>query len=109
MALLQTPMALIPALFYWEWPNLITWIWLFCLAGTGTAGHLMYTKAIELAEVSQLQPLDFVRLPIIAVFGYLFFSEEPTIWIWIGGAIIFLATAYVTHREAATARKLNRD
>ena len=109
MALLQTPRALIPALFYWEWPNLITWIWLFCLAGAGTAGHLMYTKAIELAEVSQLQPLDFIRLPIIAVFGYLFFSEEPTIWIWIGGAIIFLATAYVTHREAATARQLNRD
>ena len=109
MALLQTPMAFIPAVFYWEWPNLITWLWLFCLAGAGTAGHLMYTKAIELAEVSQLQPLDFIRLPIIAVFGYLFFSEEPTIWIWIGGAIIFLATAYVTHREAATARQLNRD
>jgi drug/metabolite transporter (DMT)-like permease len=69
----------------------------------------MYTKAIELAEVSQLQPLDFIRLPIIAVFGYIFFSEEPTIWIWIGGAIIFLATAYVTHREAATVRQLNND
>ena len=27
MALLQTPMALIPALFYWEWPSLITWTW----------------------------------------------------------------------------------
>ena len=100
MALLQTPMALIPALFYWEWPSLITWTWLFCLAGAGTIGHLMYTKAIQLAEVSQLQPIDFVRLPIIALFGYIVFAEKPSIWVWIGGAVIFLSTAYVTHREA---------
>ena len=104
MALLQTPMALIPASFYWEWPNLITWIWLFCLAGAGTIGHLMYTKAIQLAEVSQLQPIDFVRLPIIAVFGYIVFAEQPSIWVWIGGAVIFLSTAYVTHREATISR-----
>ena len=109
MALLQTPMAFIPAVFYWEWPNLITWLWLFCLAGAGTAGHLMYTKAIELAEVSQLQPLDFIRLPIIAFLGYVFFSEEPTIWIWIGGALIFLATAYVTHREATIAKQIHNN
>ena len=100
MALLQTPMALIPALFYWEWPSLITWTWLFCLAGAGTIGHLMYTKAIQLAEVSQLQPIDFVRLPIIALFGYIVFAEQPSIWVWTGGAVIFLSTAYVTHREA---------
>ena len=100
MALLQTPMALIPALFYWEWPSLITWTWLFCLAGAGTIGHLMYTKAIQLAEVSQLQPIDFVRLPIIALFGYIVFAEQPSIWVWIGGAVIFLSTAYATHREA---------
>ena len=104
MALLQTPLALIPALFYWEWPSLITWTWLFCLAGAGTVGHLMYTKAIQLAEVSQLQPIDFVRLPIIALFGYIVFAEQPGIWVWIGGAVIFLSTAYVTHREAAISK-----
>ena len=104
MALLQTPMALIPALFYWEWPSLITWTWLFCLAGAGTIGHLMYTKAIQLAEVSQLQPIDFVRLPIIALFGYIVFAEQPGMWVWIGGAVIFLSTAYVTHREAAISK-----
>ena len=101
MALLQTPMALIPALFYWEWPNLITWTWLFCPAGAGTIGHLMYTKAIQLTEVSHLQPIEFVRLPIIALLGYIVFAEQPNIWVWIGGAVIFLSTAYVTHREAA--------
>ena len=109
MALLQTPMALIPALWVWQWPDPLIWIWLICLAGAGTIGHLLYTGAIQLAEVSQIQPLDFVRLPVIAVMGYFLFDEIPTIWIWIGGAAIFISTAYVTHREAKLARERRRN
>ena len=104
MALLQTPMALVPALFVWEWPGLTTWVWLICLAGAGTLGHLLYTRAIHLSEVSQMQPIEFIRLPIIAVFAYLLFAEIPTLWTWIGGIVIFSATAYVTHREAQLAK-----
>ena len=36
--------------------------------------------------------------------GYFIFDELPTIWTWIGGAVIFASTAYVTHREAQLAR-----
>ncbi|MBH66825.1 MAG: hypothetical protein CMM58_00570 [Rhodospirillaceae bacterium] len=104
MALLQTPMALIPTLFVWEWPTPITWVWLIGLAGCGTLGHLLYTRAIQLSEVSQMQPIEFIRLPIIAFFAYLLFAETPTLWTWIGGTIIFSATAYVTHREAQLAK-----
>jgi drug/metabolite transporter (DMT)-like permease len=108
MVLLQTPMALIPALYYWTWPDPMTWIWLIGLAGAGTAGHLAFTKAIKMAEVTQIQPLDFVRLPIIAVLAYFVFDQVPTIWTWIGGAVIFASTAYVTHREAQLAREGRR-
>ena len=108
MVVLQTPMALIPALYYWTWPEPITWIWLIGLAGAGTAGHLAMTKAIKLAEVTQTQPLDFVRLPLIAVLAYFVFDQVPTIWTWIGGAVIFASTAYVTHREAQLAREHRR-
>jgi drug/metabolite transporter (DMT)-like permease len=108
MVVLQTPMALIPALYYWTWPEPITWIWLIGLAGAGTAGHLAFTKAIKLAEVTQIQPLDFVRLPLIAVMAYFVFDQVPTIWTWIGGAVIFASTAYVTHREAQLARERRR-
>ena len=108
MALLQTPMALVPALFFWVWPEPITWLWLIGLAGAGTAGHLMYTRAIQLAEVTQIQPLDFIRLPMIAILAFFIFDQVPTIWTWIGGAVIFASTAYVTHREAQLARERRR-
>ena len=100
MALFQTPLALIPAMFFWKWPDLMTWVWLIALATAGTLGHLFYTKAIQLAEVSQMQPIEFIRLPLVAALAFFLFGEIPTFWTWVGGAIIFSATAYVTHREA---------
>ena len=100
MALFQTPLALIPAIFFWQWPDLMTWVWLAALATAGTLGHLLYTKAIQLAEVSQMQPIEFIRLPMVAALAFFLFGEVPTYWTWLGGAIIFAATAYVTHREA---------
>ena len=69
---------------------------------------MLYPRAIQLAEVSQIQPIDFIRLPLIAVMGYFLFDEVPTLWIWIGGGVIFASTAYVTHREAQLARRRRR-
>ena len=105
MVLLQTPMALVPALFVWQWPEPLTWLWLFALAGAGTAGHILFTRAMAIAEVTQVQPFEFIRLPLIAVIAYLLFDEVPTVWTWLGGAVIFAATAYITHRETVAAQR----
>ena len=105
MVLLQTPVALVPALFVWQWPEPLTWLWLFALAGAGTVGHILFTRAMAIAEVTQVQPFEFIRLPLIAVIAYLLFDEVPTIWTWLGGAVIFAATAYITHREAIAASR----
>jgi drug/metabolite transporter (DMT)-like permease len=105
MALLMSPLSLVPALFVWQWPDALTLLWLALLAGAGTAGHLLFTRAFAIAEVSQIQPLEFVRLPLVAALAYLLFGEVPTPWTWLGGSVIFAATAYITHREAQLARR----
>ncbi|MBT5265884.1 MAG: DMT family transporter [Rhodospirillaceae bacterium] len=105
MALLQSPLALIPALFVWQWPTAETYVWLTLLAGAGTLGHICWTRACSMVELTQLQPLDFIRLPLVALAAFIMFAETPTIWTWIGGAVIFSSTAYITHREAMIARR----
>lgn len=105
MVLLSTPLALVPALLVWQWPDLLTFFYLVCLAGAGTLGHFCWTKSYSLADITQLQPLEFVRLPLTAIAGYLIFFEQPAATIWLGGAIIFLSTAYITRREAQIARQ----
>ena len=104
MVLLQAQLALIPALFVWQWPTFMGWVWLWALAGGATLGHIFWTRAVRIAEVTQLQPLEFIRLPVAGLFGFMLFSEVPTIWTWIGGAVIFIATALVTRAEVAASR-----
>ena len=106
MVLIQSPLSLVPALFVWTWPDPETLFWLFCLAGAGTLGHLCWTRACSIAEITQLQPLEFVKLPLVAAAAFVLFGEVPTLWIWLGGAVIFASTAYITHREARLGRRL---
>ncbi len=104
MVLLQAPLSLVPALFVWQWPSAMSWLWLWCLAAFGTLGHICWTQAVRIAEITQLQPLEFIRLPIAAAIAFAVFSELPTIWTWIGGVVIFVATAYVTRAEVTSRR-----
>jgi len=54
MVVLQTPVTFIAALFVWQWPTAETFGWLLCLAFAGTIGHLCWTRAMAIAEVSSL-------------------------------------------------------
>ncbi|MGF1649985.1 MAG: DMT family transporter [Hyphomicrobiaceae bacterium] len=104
MVLLSTPVSLLPALFVWTWPSLETTVYLFLLAAAGTAGHYCWTRASSLADVTQMQPLEFMKLPMMGAVGLLIFGEWPAIGVWIGGMLIFASTVYITRREAQIAR-----
>ena len=100
MVIMLVPISFIPAIFVWEWPSAITWLYLWCLAICGTIGHSFFTRAYSLAEITSLQPFQFIKLPMIAFLAWVIFSEVPAYWTWLGGAIIFSSTAYITRREA---------
>lgn len=104
MVLLLTPLSLIPALFVWQWPSLHAMFWMVVLAGLGTCGHWLMTSSYAKADVSFILPFDFLRLPWTALLAFILFAEVPSLYTWIGGAVIFGATFYITHREARIAR-----
>ena len=103
--LLWVPMSLGPALFVWEWPSGIAWLWVIASGVLGTSAHLLWTRAIKLGDVSALTPISFVQLVVVAVFGYLLFDERLDRWTVLGAAIIFIANVYIAHREAQLARR----
>ena len=107
MVMMQAPIALVPMLFVWEMPTAQTWLWLWIMALAGTAAHVLFTRACSMVEITSLQPLEFAKLPFAVILAWLVFDELPDMFIWIGGAIIFSSTAYITRREAI-ARKAER-
>lgn len=99
MVLLMTPLSLIPAVFVWEWPTWHQLIFLVMVGGFGTVGHLSMTQAIKLAPTNVVMPIDFVRLIWVAIIGYFIFGEVPDIFIWVGGAMIFVSGLWIAHGE----------
>jgi len=107
--LLWVPMSLLPALWVWENPQGITWLWIVLAGFFGTAGHMCWARALKLGEASMLTPISFLQVPIVAAAGYLLFEEYLDAWIVAGAAIIFFANAYIAHREAQLARRAVTD
>ena len=103
--MLWVPMSLGPALFVWQWPQGITWLWVASAGLLGTGGHMLWTRALKLGDVSALTPISFMQLPLVAVFGFVLFGEALDRWTVLGAGIIFAANAYIAHREAQLARR----
>lgn len=97
--LFLTPMNLIAALFFWQWPSWEQLAWLAGLAAMGTVAQVSLGQAFRDADATLVMPLDYTRLIWAALIGYFFFAEVPQIWTWIGGTAIFLAVIYNAYHE----------
>ena len=103
--LFWVPISRVPALFVWQWPQGIAWVWVALTGALGTGGQLLWTRALRLGDVSALTPISFMQLPIVAFAGWLLFDEAIGRTTVLGAAIIFAANAYIAHREAVLARR----
>ena len=90
--ILMVPIAAIPALFVWVTPSPMEWAILATQGALGALSMTLATKAFSLADASLITPFDFLRLPFVAILGFLFFAETVPFTTWIGGAVIFVAT-----------------
>ena len=92
------------ALPVWTTPDPTMLAWLALIGALSTVGWLCFTRAFALADASALLPLEFTRLPFVALLGYLAFGEVPDVWVWLGAAVIFASGLAIAHRENAAAR-----
>jgi len=107
--LLWVPMSLGPALFFWQMPHGIIWLWIVLAGFFGTAGHMFWTRALKLGDASALTPISFLQMPVVALFGYFLFDEKLDRWTVLGATIIFASNAYIARREAQVARRAVTD
>ncbi len=102
MNLLQLPAGLIPAIFIYDWvtPGLsdVPWILIWGLAGLWA--HYAMARALALADITIIFPLDFLRLPVMAFIGYLFYAEVLDPWTAVGALIIFAGNWYSVREES---------
>ncbi|MCP5149762.1 MAG: DMT family transporter [Ectothiorhodospiraceae bacterium] len=96
---LMVPVSALPAIAVWTTPS-PTALALMLLHGVlGTVNQFLMVRALLLADAGALMPFDYVRLPFVALLGFVLFAEVPDAWTWAGGAVVFAAGAYIAHRE----------
>ena len=106
MVILMSPLSLLPALFYWTWPDPATWFWLVVCGVSGTVAQLLMAQSFRVADATVVLPFDFTKIVWGALIGYLAFGEVVDIWTWIGAAVIFSGITYITYRERKLAKTL---
>ena len=88
--------ALIPTIFVWVTPSLEDIPAMLLLAAAGTAAPYCLVRGLVHAEVTIVEPLEYLRLPFTATLAWLIFNEATDPWIWLGAVIIALSTWYMT-------------
>ena len=98
--LYMTPVFFILSLFYWENINLNQLVIFILMGASGLLSHWCLAQAFKMSDTTFVMPLQFTKLIWASLIGLFIFTEQPDIWTWIGGIIIFISVVYITYREA---------
>ena len=94
MNVIQTLVLLGPAIYVWTTPELHHVPWLLMLGLSGILTHYCLSRALAIADTSVVLPLDFLRLPVIALVAYLVWGETFSPWSALGALIIVVSSYF---------------
>jgi drug/metabolite transporter (DMT)-like permease len=88
MCLIQLPIGMFLSLSNWVFPNPIQWAWLCAVGLTALSAHYCVTSAMKISEAGIVVTLDFLRLPLIAVVGIVFYNEAFDLALVVGAGLM---------------------
>ncbi len=92
----------------WVTPTWATLGYSAAMGGLGTTGIIFTSRAFSMAEASVVAPLDYLRLPFIALIAFLAFGEIPDGVSVVGALIITASAIYIVRRAALLERQRQR-
>ena len=88
MLVMQSAIGIVPALMTWQWPSAATWGWVLVVAFCGTYSHYCFARAMQHADATVVVPMDFLRVPLTALVGWLAYSERVDLFTALGVGLI---------------------
>lgn len=100
---LMAVIAVIPAAIYWKTPVWEDGLWILAFGILSALAQQCVTRAYAAAPASAVSPFNFLKLPFVAVIGFVMFAELPDGWTWAGAALIIASTWYIARIDARRA------
>jgi drug/metabolite transporter (DMT)-like permease len=67
---------------------------------SGLASHYCLANAFRAGDATVVVPLDFLRIPLIALVGWLFYNEGLDVFVFVGAAVIIAGVVWNLRDEA---------
>jgi drug/metabolite transporter (DMT)-like permease len=99
MSVIQTPVCIAAALPGWVAPGIADLPWILGIGVGSFTAHYCMMRAMQLADAMVVVPVDFFRLPLIAVVGALFYAEPFDPMVFLGAGMIFAGVWYSLAQE----------
>jgi len=100
MLIIQSVIGIVPAIMVWRTPTPDMWPWIVLISFTGMSSHFCMARALTYADATVVMPMDFLRLPLSALIGYLLYSESIDLFTAIGAALILAGNLFNMPRRA---------
>ncbi|MDI3306017.1 MAG: DMT family transporter [Acetobacteraceae bacterium] len=92
--------------FVWKTPASLFDLLLFCSMGTlGALGHYCVARAMTYAPANIVSPFQYFQLLGSVAVGWLFFSDLPDVFTWLGAAIIVASGLYIGWNQTRAPRR----
>ena len=101
MVVIQFPISAAAAVFSWSPLGWGMAPWAFVIGAAGLSAHYCMTRALYLADATVVIPLDFMRLPLIAIVGFAVYNEGIDAFVLIGALVMFAGNYVSIRRERA--------
>jgi drug/metabolite transporter (DMT)-like permease len=99
MSVIQTPISLALAIPQWVAPVAADVPWIVAVGFGAFWAHYCMTRSMMLVDATVAVPIDFIRLPLIAVIGATLYGEPFDPMVIVGAVVIFAGTYYSLSRE----------
>jgi drug/metabolite transporter (DMT)-like permease len=99
MTVVQLPIGFAGGVPHWTWPSGWLWVAVAAVGAAALGAHYCMARALNLADATVVVPMDFLRLPLAFVVGYLLYRDRVDVYVLIGALVIF-AGNYLNVRAA---------
>ncbi len=105
MTLLQLPIGIVLAWSTFQIPSPAMWPWVIIVGLTALSAHYCLARALARGDASVVLPLDFLRLPVIAIVAAWLYSESIDVFLFAGAALMIIGNLVSLRAE----RKATQD
>jgi drug/metabolite transporter (DMT)-like permease len=104
MSVIQFPIGLTLCLSNLTMPQGIQWAWLLVIGVSSMTSHFCMARAMQIADISVVVTLDFLRLPLITMVGVLIYAEAFHPIMVLGSLMVLSANLINVYRPTSTAK-----